>query len=70
MYPTTSASVLRDDYFYMHGAEEEEEGGGGGGGSFRMCLPDGNVMYVARRAGGEGASIISQVDEIFGQRAK
>lgn len=25
-----------------------------------MCLPDGNVMYMARRAGGEGASIISQ----------
>lgn len=53
--PPSSGTII-----YMHGAEEEEEGGGGGGGSFRMCLPDGNVMYVARRAGGEGASIISQ----------
>ena len=34
------------------------EGGGRRGGGFRMCLPDGNVMYVARRAGGEDASII------------
>ena len=59
MYPTTSASVLRDDYLYARSRGGGGwKGGGGGGGASECAFRTAMYVYVARRAGGEGASII------------
>lgn len=62
MYPTTSASVLRDDYLYARSRGGGGWKGGRRGGGELPNVPSGRqwYVYVARRAGGEGESIISQ----------